>query len=541
MNVEPPIQAELLQLAAVDAELTRIAHRRTVLPEQQEVARLEAERNAHKDAAVAVEIVLDDLDRDIRKLEGEVEAVRKREDRDKGMLTAGSVNAKQLTEIQHELGSLERRRSVLEDELLEVMERREASAADHEHAGARLSKTDEDLAAAQRQRDEALADLDVAQGRCDTDRSGLVARFPAELLAIYDRQREQHGAARPCCRPAAAVRAASNSTAARSRGSPRPRATWSCAARSAARSWSGPRNRGCERAAVRLGRSREAGMTVTYSEVIVEADGGSRGNPGPAGYGAVVYDAEHVRVLAERREFIGVATNNVAEYRGLIAGLEAAAELGAESVTVRMDSKLVVEQMSGRWKVKHASMIPLADRARRLVAGFARVSFTWIPRERNAHADRLANEAMDDATLVDEVRSAASREQRAPATGPADPAVATDDERELPSWIDEVRDADAVSAKAAQPGPGWTGATGRPTRLLLLRHGQTELSLQRRYSGRGNPPLTALGREQAARAAKMLAAKGDIAAVVSSPLGRARRPPTPRPPRWACRSRCSTA
>ncbi|WP_406282829.1 C4-type zinc ribbon domain-containing protein [Nocardia sp. NBC_00881] len=193
MNVEPPIQAELLQLAAVDAELTRIAHRRTVLPEQQEVARLEAERNAHKDAAVAVEIVLDDLDRDIRKLEGEVEAVRKREDRDKGMLTAGSVNAKQLTEIQHELGSLERRRSVLEDELLEVMERREASAADHEHAGARLSKTEEDLAAAQRHRDEALADLDVAQGRCDTDRSGMVARFPAELLAIYDRQREQHG------------------------------------------------------------------------------------------------------------------------------------------------------------------------------------------------------------------------------------------------------------------------------------------------------------------------------------------------------------
>ncbi|MBF6299612.1 hypothetical protein IU459_19000 [Nocardia amamiensis] len=193
MNVEPTIQAELLRLAAVDAELTRIAHRRTVLPEQQEVARLEAERNTHSDAAVAVEIVLDDLDRDIRKLEGEVEAVRKREDRDRGMLTAGTVNAKQLSELQHELGSLERRRSVLEDELLEVMERREASAADHEHAGARLSKTDADLADARRQRDEALADLDVAQNRCDTDRAGVVAKLPAELLAIYDRQRAQHG------------------------------------------------------------------------------------------------------------------------------------------------------------------------------------------------------------------------------------------------------------------------------------------------------------------------------------------------------------
>ncbi|MEV0298637.1 C4-type zinc ribbon domain-containing protein [Nocardia sp. NPDC050710] len=193
MNVEPPIQAKLLQLAAVDVELTRIAHRRTVLPEQQEVARLEGERNAHKDAAVAVEIQLDDLDRDIKKLEGEIDAVRKREDRDRDMLTAGSVNAKQLSEIQHELGSLERRRSVLEDELLEVMERREAAASDHDHAGARLTKTEEELAAAQRQRDEALADLDVAQGRCDKDRAGLIDRFPAELLTIYDRQRTQHG------------------------------------------------------------------------------------------------------------------------------------------------------------------------------------------------------------------------------------------------------------------------------------------------------------------------------------------------------------
>ncbi|MBH0779972.1 zinc ribbon domain-containing protein [Nocardia bovistercoris] len=193
MNVEPPIQAKLLRLAAVDVELTRIAHRRTVLPEQQEVTRLEGERNAHKDAAVAVEIQLDDLDRDIKKLEGEVDAVRKREERDKGMLTAGSVNAKQLSEIQHELGSLERRRSVLEDELLEVMERREAAESDHDHAGARLSKTDEELTDARRLRDEALADLDVAQHRCDTDRGGLVEALPVDLLAVYDRQRAAHG------------------------------------------------------------------------------------------------------------------------------------------------------------------------------------------------------------------------------------------------------------------------------------------------------------------------------------------------------------
>ena len=238
-------------------------------------------------------------------------------------------------------------------------------------------------------------------------------------------------------------------------------------------------------------------------EVIVEADGGSRGNPGPAGYGAVVWDADRAQVLAERKEFLGVATNNVAEYRGLIAGLAAAAELGAREVDVRMDSKLVVEQMSGRWKVKHPAMIPLAERARQLVAQFDRVGFAWIPRAENSHADRLANEAMDDARLIDEVRDAGA-------------------EQHPPGWIDEASDAHAAQAKPDQlASPGWTGAQGRPTRLLLLRHGQTALSVQRRYSGRGNPPLTELGREQAARAAKYLAGKGDIAAVVASPLGRA--------------------
>lgn len=193
MNVEPPIQAKLLQLAAIDAELTRIAHRRTVLPEQQEVARFEAERNTHKDAAVAVEIAIEDLDRDIGKLESEVEAVRKREERDRGVLEAGSVGAKQLSEIQHELGSLERRRSVLEDELLEVMERREASAADYEHAGARLSSAEGELANACRQRDEAVADLDAAQQRCESDRAALLGEFPDDLLAIYEQQRAAKG------------------------------------------------------------------------------------------------------------------------------------------------------------------------------------------------------------------------------------------------------------------------------------------------------------------------------------------------------------
>lgn len=219
-------------------------------------------------------------------------------------------------------------------------------------------------------------------------------------------------------------------------------------------------------------------------KVLVEADGGSRGNPGPAGFGAVVLDADHDAVLAECKEAIGRATNNVAEYRGLIAGLEAATELGAAEVAVSMDSKLVVEQMSGRWKVKHPDLIPLQRRAAELAAGFERVSYAWIPRERNSHADRLANEAMDAAAGI-------------------------------------VSDKPAEAEKAALSAPGWTGATGAPTRLLLLRHGQTELSISRRYSGRGNPALTEEGRRQADAAARYLGTHGGVAAVVSSPLGRA--------------------
>lgn len=193
MNVEPQVQSKLLELAGIDAELSRIAHRRTVLPERLEVERLEGERVTRKDAAVAVEIVLDDLDRDIRKLEGEVEAVRQREDRDRKLLESGSVGSKQLTELEHELGSLVRRQGLLEDELLEVMERREASQADHDHAGAQLSQIEEELVDANRRRDDAVADLDSAQQRRTADRAGLAEQLPADLIAIYEKQRSRNG------------------------------------------------------------------------------------------------------------------------------------------------------------------------------------------------------------------------------------------------------------------------------------------------------------------------------------------------------------
>jgi probable phosphoglycerate mutase len=135
---------------------------------------------------------------------------------------------------------------------------------------------------------------------------------------------------------------------------------------------------------------------MTARRLLIQADGGSRGNPGPAGYGAVVLDAVTGEVLAEVNEAIGHATNNVAEYSGLVAGLRAAGKLAPGApAEVRMDSKLVVEQMSGRWKIKHPDLRPLAAEASQLARVLGRVTYTWVPRERNTHADRLANEAMD--------------------------------------------------------------------------------------------------------------------------------------------------
>jgi len=234
-------------------------------------------------------------------------------------------------------------------------------------------------------------------------------------------------------------------------------------------------------------------------KVLIEVDGGSRGNPGPAGFGAVVFSEDHARVLAERKQAIGQTTNNVAEYRGLIAGLEEAHRLGADEVAVSMDSKLVVEQMTGRWKVKHPAMAELHQQARSLASTFGSVSYSWIPRERNTHADRLANEAMDAA--------AGDMPTGDAPTGDALPGITA---------------GDPPASAIAVPPSAWTGNRGGPTRLLLLRHGQTELSVQRRYSGRGNPELTDIGRRQAADAARHLAAKGGITAVISSPLQRAR-------------------
>jgi len=129
--------------------------------------------------------------------------------------------------------------------------------------------------------------------------------------------------------------------------------------------------------------------------LIVEADGGSRGNPGHAGYGALVRDPETNAILVEKAEYLGIVSNNVAEYSGLIAALELANSIDPDAwILAKMDSKLVVEQMSGRWKIKHEDMQRLARKARSVVDPH-RVKYQWIPREINKDADRLSNEAMD--------------------------------------------------------------------------------------------------------------------------------------------------
>ncbi len=235
---------------------------------------------------------------------------------------------------------------------------------------------------------------------------------------------------------------------------------------------------------------------MTFRSVLIEADGGSRGNPGPAAYGAVLKDAETGEVIAEEGTTIGVATNNVAEYSGLIAGLRLAEQYAPDAeVEVRMDSKLVVEQMSGRWKIKHPDMKPLAMEASRL-APFG-TTYTWVPRDRNQHADRLANEALD---------------------GTRSGVTVIGENPEADSLIEELE------SPGEAPSRGWAAPAGEPTTVILVRHGVTAHTLEKRFSGglaSANPGLDDEGREQARAVGAWLAPLADsVGAVVSSPVRR---------------------
>lgn len=218
--------------------------------------------------------------------------------------------------------------------------------------------------------------------------------------------------------------------------------------------------------------------------LIVEADGGSRGNPGVAGFGALVRDAATGAVLLERAEPLGLASNNVAEYAGLLAGLEGALRLDpAPDVEVRMDSKLVVEQMSGRWKIKHEDMKRLAGECqnvvRRILAGGGRVRYTWIPREQNKAADALSNHAMDGKSI-----------DREP------------DARDLTARPVEAADRQVI----ARMDSGTSASLVGEARIILIRHGVTDFTVSGRLDGRGgaNPELNAEGVRQADAVARII-------------------------------------
>ncbi len=268
----------------------------------------------------------------------------------------------------------------------------------------------------------------------------------------------------------------------------------------------------------------------------VECDGGSRGNPGIAGCGSSVLDGD--QEVAARWEFIAKATNNVAEYQGLINALELAIEVakmrGAApselEIQVRMDSKLVVEQMSGRWKIKHPDMKPLAARVKELEAILAAVTYNWVPRAQNKRADELANRAMDDKVggrWFDDALSfqpAADSASAGAGAGAGSAEVAT--AQATPAVPAQTAPAPAQEAASS---PEWHPG-GKPTRLWVLRHGQTEMSVQRQFSGLSDPELTAHGQEQAKRAAAYVAGQlagwrggAGAVAIYSSPLKRTRQ------------------
>jgi probable phosphoglycerate mutase len=252
--------------------------------------------------------------------------------------------------------------------------------------------------------------------------------------------------------------------------------------------------------------------------LIIEADGGSRGNPGPAGSGAVLIDSKSGSVLAEVALFIGIATNNVAEYRAVLASIEVANEIVPEAeLLIRMDSKLVVEQMSGRWKIKNEGMQQLATAMAQAI-GSRKVKFEWIPREQNSKADSLANEAMDaeasvirkyigspNTATIDVITSSAQSQTLDMEYNP-----------ELPSSVRAPRN-----------------VTKKLTTLVLVRHGRTLLTETHRISGRGgeDPQLSEIGRDDASRVAielSRIGLGGQLAKVskpeliVSSPIARTR-------------------
>lgn len=262
----------------------------------------------------------------------------------------------------------------------------------------------------------------------------------------------------------------------------------------------------------------------SISNFIVEADGGSRGNPGPAGSGAVIINADTGQVIYEVARFIGIATNNVAEYTALLAALQIIDSISERAnVSVRMDSKLVIEQMAGRWKIKHPDMQILGAEVQRIVTRHS-VSWQWIPRELNHRADALANRAMDASADSGLDLLSNHNESSGVATDEATPS----NEFATSQPMAAVREFNANRPSSLRA-PG--NVRAELTTVILVRHGRTILTESKRMSGHGgaNPGLSKTGFEDARKVALELRKIGHSGqwahlpspdVIVSSPIQR---------------------
>ena len=194
MKAEVIHQRSLLELTELDAELSRIEHRAKNLAEEQQLEEARARHRDANDRLAAVQIALEDLDAQVAKFESEIDSVRQRGDRDRSLLAAGTIDAKQLTDLQHELQTLERRQASLEDSLLEVMERREELQAEHTGELAKIDELQEKMTEAQRVSDQARTELDQLRHQSASRRDQIVAATDADLVALYERQRSHGGA-----------------------------------------------------------------------------------------------------------------------------------------------------------------------------------------------------------------------------------------------------------------------------------------------------------------------------------------------------------
>jgi predicted nucleic acid-binding Zn-ribbon protein len=186
-------QRSLAEVVEIDAELARMAHRRAHLPEFQRYDEVQAEHRTANDRVAALQLALEDLQAQVTRFESEIDAVRQREDRDRSLLQSGTPDAKQLSDLQHELGTLQRRQSSLEDSLLEVMEQREELQINQNRELTTIDNLRAELASVQQARDEALAEIDTASEDRVERRTQLMAGLDSELAELYERQRSSAG------------------------------------------------------------------------------------------------------------------------------------------------------------------------------------------------------------------------------------------------------------------------------------------------------------------------------------------------------------